>query len=412
MRCAAFLRLVTIVAILCLAAGATAQHATAQQKMEPGKRASSRVTLGPDCRLDYVGAFQADGSFKGRSRLRLGEFVDTIAGQPEGQTPAASGPPGDNALPSKQRVVEDYAPGAHPVETVKGRPVLADVVDSITSFAEEHRAVMRGPQAVTTDSRGRLIVADTPAQAVHVLDARGKTSFRIQGGPERRLQDPVAVAVDSQDNIYVSDADRGMVLVYDQLGRFRHYIGKVKGEAFFDKPAGIAVDSRAGRIYVADSSRNAVAVLDLHGRPMASFGGHSPAAGGAKFSNPTSIVLAGQQLWVLDTLGGRVQAVDLQGKPLREIKVAENNAPAADHSGLAVDSTGDIYISNEMNGMVRVYSAAGRLLNSFGRPGSKIGEFSRPAGVWADGGDRIYVADSNNYRVQVFQFRAQGRSCR
>jgi hypothetical protein len=41
----------------------------------------------------------------------------------------------------------------------------------------------------------------------------------------------------------------------------------------------------------------------------------------------------------------------------------------------------------------------------FGRPGSKTGEFSRPLGLWADARDRIYVADSNNRRIQLFQFR-------
>src|SRR5438477_39188 len=88
-------------------------------KSEEGKRAASRVPLGT-CSLDYLGAFVADGGFKGRSRLRLGEFVGTIAGQSEDEPEAISGPPADDVAPAKQRVVEDYEPGAHPVETVNG----------------------------------------------------------------------------------------------------------------------------------------------------------------------------------------------------------------------------------------------------------------------------------------------------
>lgn len=187
-----------------------------------GRRASSRVRLGKNCALEYVGAFLADGGFKGRSRLRLGEFVDTLAGEPEAQPGAVSTPPPDDTAPARQRVVEDYEPGAHPVETVNGRPVLADVVDAISNFVAERQPVMEAPRALTSDAGGRLVVADPPAHAVHVLDFRGKTSFRIQGGKDRRLQTPAGVAADVQGNIYVSDSQRGMILVYDHLGRFRY----------------------------------------------------------------------------------------------------------------------------------------------------------------------------------------------
>ncbi|MGE5206580.1 MAG: hypothetical protein ACM3PW_13265, partial [Chlamydiota bacterium] len=219
-----------IVAALLSSAILTFAQQSNKKEPEKGKRAASRVALGKGCSLDYVGAFVADGGFKGKSKLRLGEWVDTIAGHSDDQPPAISAPSsGDDVAPSKQRVVQDYEPRAHPVETVNGRPVLADVVDAITSFVEEHRAVMDSPRGVTTDSAGRVIVADPPAHAVHVLDFRGKTSFRIQGGKERRLQTPVGVASDGQNNIYVADSERGMVLVYDHLGRFRHYLGKIKG---------------------------------------------------------------------------------------------------------------------------------------------------------------------------------------
>ncbi len=394
--------------LLCLA---TLTMAQPNKKTEPamGKRASSRVALGKTCSLDYVGAFVADGGFKGRSKLRLGEFVDTLAGQPQDQPAISAASSGDDAAASKQRVVEDYEPKAHPVETVNGRPVLADVVDAITSFVEERRTVMDAPRGVTTDSQGRVIVADPPAHAVHVLDFRGKTSFRIQGGPDRRLQTPVGVAADSQGNIYVTDSQRGMVLVYDQLGRFRHYLGKIKGEAFFEQPEGIAVDGRAGRIYVADTARNVVSVLGLRGEVVGNFGENSSAAGQRVFNKPTSVMLDGNQLFVLDDFASRVQIVDLQGRVLRQLRTPNDNASPPDHAGMAIDGGGNIYISDEVQGMVRVYNPKGKLLNAFGRPGGKIGEFSRPLGVWVDGRDRIYVADSKNHRIQVFQFRARSQ---
>ena len=394
-------RSVAVILLACSAALMLGQEMAAQE----GKRAASRVALGKTCSLEYLGAFVADGGFKGRSRLRLGEFVDTIAGQPEEQSTEVSGAAQDDLAPSKQRVVQDYEPGAHPVETVNGRPVLADVVDAISDFVEEHQTVMEAPRSVTTDATGRVIVADPPAHAVHVLDFKGKTSFRIQGGKDRRLQTPVGVAADAQNNIYVSDSDRGMILVYDRLGRFRHYLGKVKGEAFFERPEGVAVDGSGGRIYVADTARNAVAVLDLRGPVVGSFGNGARGSGQGEFNKPSSVVLAGGQLFVLDSFASRVQILDLQGNLLRRVNTPNDNNSPSDHAGLAVDSKGDLYISDEIKGMVRVYSQVGKLVATFGRRGVKTGEFGRPLGVWADARDRVYVADSKNRRIQVFQFR-------
>ena len=403
-------RSVTVGLLVCFAASALARQVT-NKSGDTGKRAaSSRVSLGEDCSLSYVGAFVADGSFKGRSRLRLGQFVGTIAGQPEDQPAALSAPSSDDAVPAKQRVVEDYEPGAHPVETVNGRPVLADAVEAITSFLEEHRAVMDEPRAVATDSSGRVMVADPPAQAVHVFDFKGKTSFRIQGGKDRRLRHPVGVAADSQDNIYVADSDRGMILVYDHLGRFRHYLGKIKGEAYFERPEGVAVDSGAGRIYVADTARNAVSVLDLRGEILGNFGGNARGEAQREFNRPTSVVLFRHQIFVLDSYGSRVQILDLQGQVLRQFSTPNDNTSPSDHAGMAVDSAGDLYVSDEVQGVVRFYNQEGKLLKVFGRPGNKIGEFSRPLGVWVDERDRIYVADSKNHRIQVFQFRARGQA--
>ena len=371
-----------------------------------GQRASSRVSLGKTCSLAYLGAFLADGGFKGRSRLRLGEFVDTVAGQSETPAPAVSAPASDDVAPARQRVVEDYEPGAHPVETVNGRPVLADVVDALASFVEEHQAAMDSPQAVSTDAAGRLLVADPAIHAVHVLDFRSKTSFRIQGGKDRRLQTPAGLASDPQGNIYVSDSERGMVLVYDRLGRFRHYLGKVKGEAFFERPEGIAVDAGAGRLYVADKPRNAIAILDLRGQVLGALGD----ARGARpqFNKPTGVMLLRDELFVLDSLASRVQTFDLHGNLLRQVKIAHDDASTPEHAGFAVDSRGNIYVSDELKDIVRVYTQAGKPLNVLGRQGAKIGEFRRPSGMWADARDRVYVADPGNHRVQVFQFRARG----
>jgi hypothetical protein len=59
---------------------------------------------------------------------------------------------------------------------------------------------------------------------------------------------------------------------------------------------------------------------------------------------------------------------------------------------------------------VQVFDRDGTLLYTFGQTGGGLGELQLPAGLWIDAGDRIYLADSYNQRVQVFQFTSAKRA--
>jgi len=69
-----------------------------------------------------------------------------------------------------------------------------------------------------------------------------------------------------------------------------------------------------------------------------------------------------------------------------------------------VDSEGHIYVVDSKLDMVQVYDRQGRLLLFFGKEGGFYGDFSLPTGIFIDEKDRIFVSDSANGRVQVFQF--------
>jgi DNA-binding beta-propeller fold protein YncE len=72
--------------------------------------------------------------------------------------------------------------------------------------------------------------------------------------------------------------------------------------------------------------------------------------------------------------------------------------------GVAIDSEGHYYVADGLWGVVQVFDSEGRLLYYFGKRGSAAGDFQLPAGVFIDRGDRVFVVDSFNRRIQVFQY--------
>lgn len=341
-----------------------------------------------------IGVYGPDGIFKRGSGTRPAEEVAW-----RGLRPAEVPPWID--LRSSERVIEDYEPPAHATKAAKGQSLLGTLRDRAAGFAYGRERVLLAPTHVTTDSRQRLIISDPEIPAVHVLDAAGKNSFRIVGGPQHRLREPNGVAVDAFDNIYVADEKRGMVLVYDPDGHFLRYIGNFRGESIFAAPSGIAMDRRAGHLYVLDSPVNELVMLDLEGNVLKRVGNRRSAK--VRFTSPTEIALGNDELVVLDGPGTRIQVFDLEGKLLRSFAIANVGGPPAAHEiGLSVDSRSNIYVSNLNGSTVSVYDRDGHLIDA--GPGSRFesAQLNGPGGVWIDSADHVFVADTRNSRVQVF----------
>lgn len=288
---------------------------------------------------------------------------------------------------------------------VKGEPsTAARAVDILAGPPDVLQMV--APQHVTTDSRHRVIVADPSLPGVHVFDFEAKRYFRIEAGGDKRIQSPAAVAVDGDDNIYVTDATAGLIVVYDPRGKFLRYFGKIKEEgAFYQSPGAIAIDRKHGRIYVSDTPRHLIFMLDMNGNVLAQFGRRGGGDGPGDFKYPTAIAVNNDELMVLDSRNVRVQILDLHGKFRRQFKlIGNNNQALGPPTGMGVDREGRIYVADGFPDSIQVFSEDGQFLCRFGHSGSKRSEFKLPVGIWVDVRDRIYIADSNNHRVQVFRF--------
>ena len=377
----------------------------------PNAAARAFPSADPGCgpHVEYLGVYSADGKFSsasGHTRPHDGDAMNSLRRQPfDASAVRPREVPPCFTLHPREQVVENYELPAHATKAAKGWSMFSALLDGIVTLAYGREASLQSPNRVTTDSKGRIIVSDPAAAAVHILDP--KRPFRIAGGPQRRLRVPGGVAVDGEDNIYIADSERGFILVYDSDGRFLRYIGKRGNEGWFHVPAGMTIDRGSRRLYLLDSELNLLWVLDLEGNIVNRIGKYRGGASPVEFNTPTEIAIAKDELVVLDSAGSRIQILDLEGNAIKHFAVrVARGGQTAPNMGLGLDSAGNIYISNLEGSSVRVYNRQGLLLSAFGSTGIRLGEFQSPTGLWIDTEDRIYIADTNNRRVQLFQLSA------
>lgn len=117
-------------------------------------------------------------------------------------------------------------------------PILNKTVDIIAGPKEEEPAApsaLQEPDAVTTDSNHRVFVTDIRAGLVHVFDfVHGQYSHLGAGD---HLRSPFGIAIDHEDNVYVTDSSLRTILIYGPKGKFIRYLKKPRGnESYFDTP--------------------------------------------------------------------------------------------------------------------------------------------------------------------------------
>ena len=160
----------------------------------------------------------------------------------------------------------------------------------------------------------------------------------------------------------------------------------------------VGVDSQ-GRMYVTQRKDPPVLVFDPQGEYLGGWGQDILADAHGLFITPDD------ELLVVDRNAHQVLKLSLDGTLLLRIGGGSPSwgAPFNHPADVALGPGGDIYVADGYgNSCVHVFSAEGKHLRSWGRPGTGTGEFSTPHGIWVDPQGQVYVADRENSRIQIF----------
>lgn len=261
------------------------------------------------------------------------------------------------------------------------------------------------------------------------------------------------IAVDDAGNVYLADASKGLIQVFDDAGAFVRTIG-ARGTGpgrFAGDMRGLAVDSAGGWLYAIDAAASEIEKFSVSGRYEATFGSEGtgpgqfrdggreltigkdgnlyapdfggyrvlvftpdgtflrtipdpappPPPGGFNQAMGVAVNDATGAVYVADTYNHRIQQFTATGTFAREWGYRGSTGGMALNypRGVAVDqATGRVWVANSRQGNVKSYSATGRFLPGFGTWGTGAGQYQLARDLVVRG-NRIYHADSNNDRI-------------
>ena len=233
-----------------------------------------------------------------------------------------------------------------------------------------------------------------------------QTLFRFLAGDTAskfRIVEPMGLAVsDDGHRLYISDFAQFAVFVFDFDKKTALKIDGGDKDSL-GAPMGVALDADEN-IYVAETGKRNVRVFDRTGKSLRSITDPS-------LERPLGLAIdiPRGKLYVADT--GRaespehsVKIFDLQGKLLGRIGKQIGDVPGSFlfPTYVNVDAKGNLYVGDTLNSRVQMFDPDGKFVQAFGKRGNAFGMFDKPKGVATDSFGNVYVADSGWSNVQIF----------
>ena len=300
------------------------------------------------------------------------------------------------------------------------------------------------PFGVAVDASGVLYIADTSNERIRKVSASGiittvagNGNFGFAGDNggalNAQFRSPEGVALDANGNLYICDTANNRIRTVNSNGMIRTLAGgglNDGGPAVFGSlnyPSGIARDN-SGNTYIADTYNNRVrrvspdgAIATVAGNGNSGYSGDFSAAANAQLNAPQGLALdSSGNLYIADANNHRVRRVDPSGI----ITTAAGNGVCCSATGdggaatsagigtpygLAVDSSGNLYLTDALNNLVRMVDANGNISTVAGNGVQGFSGDNGPAtsarlnvphGIAVDTAGNLFIADTDNERIR------------
>ena len=212
---------------------------------------------------------------------------------------------------------------------------------------------------------------------------------------------PYGIAIDSKGLVYVADQRVGAIFIFNPETHDTQLI-RNGYEAHFGLINGLAIDDD-NRLFVSDGKMHRVLIFN------AQHDVENQIADGLVDPVGLAIDTNNRFLYVADTQQDQVLVYDADTlKLLRRIGTGGKNhyltSPGdfAAPQGIAVDKDGNVYVTDTLNDRIEIFDADGTFISTFGKAGDGPGFFARPKGIAVDSDQHIWVADEMQDRLQVF----------
>ncbi len=327
----------------------------------------------------------------------------------------------------------------------KYRYVATNASGTITSNASTLTVVAAqfpAPSCIVVDSTGNLYVGDssnntiqkvTPANVVSTIAGTAGSAGSTDGtGASALFRQHGGITIDSTGNLYVADTANFAIRKITPAGVVTTFAGSAANPsykdgtgtaAFFNTPIGLSIDS-TGNLYVADSANAVIRKITPVG-VVTTFVGTADVTGtidgtglAAMFNAPAGVVVdSAGTTYIADTnndtlrkstTGGVVSTLNGLGQVMGSSDGLGNSALFNLPTGLAVDTSGNIYLADTANSTIRKVTPAGvvtTLAGLAGMAGLQDGTgssafFNQPKGLTVDSSGNVWVADTGNAAIR------------
>ena len=259
----------------------------------------------------------------------------------------------------------------------------------------DHLGDLTTPYSIVFTSYGEMIVSEKVKNQISIFNTKRERigNFEQHEDRSRKIIDPQGIAIDDDDNVYVSSEFK--LQKFTSKGKYIHCIGQQGSEeGEFEDPYGITLHEN--ELYVCDCNNHRIQVFDLNLTFIRSIGSHGKGEG--EFDLPYDVKFDSDcNMYVAECDGGRVQVLDKDGKFIRMFEKTEKLKKA---SALHILDK-YVYVSDWSGGHIVVYETSGRFVTSFGGWGYTEGKFVYPYCI-SSYEDQVYICDRDNGRIQIF----------